>query len=116
MGLRTVNENRQDMVRQASMLRRAGRLAEAEAAYERVLARWPELADCWYNLALAQRRAGRFEAALASYRQALAHGASGPEEIHLNCSVIYADCMRQDDAAESELNAALAINPAYAPA
>jgi tetratricopeptide (TPR) repeat protein len=100
----------------AQRLESAGRLAEAEAAYLHLLARRPDLADTWYNLALLQRRAGRYEAALASYQQALDRGASMPEEIHLNRGVIYADCLRQDAAAEKELNAALAINPNYVPA
>ena len=100
----------------AQMLERAGRLAEAEATYVQLLARWPDLADTWYNLALLQRRAGRFDAALASYRQALQRGVSQPEEVHLNRAVIYSDCLRQDAAAENELNTALALNPGYVPA
>jgi len=81
-----------------------------------VLASWPDLPDTWYNLALLQRRAGRFDAALASYQQALERGVSQPEEVHLNRGVIYSDCLRQDDAAERELQAALALNPTYIPA
>jgi tetratricopeptide (TPR) repeat protein len=107
---------RDAMLRDAAALRRAGRVGEAIAAYERLLARWPELPESWYNLGFLQRNAQRFEAALASYRQALERGASQPEEIHLNCAVIHADHLRDDEAAERELNAALAINPSYAPA
>jgi hypothetical protein len=104
------------MFREALLLERAGRLAEAEAAYERLLARWPDSPDCWYNLGVLQRQARRFDAALASYQQALDHGVTRPEEAHLNRGVIYADYLRQDDAAERELNAALALNPRYVPA
>jgi len=103
-------------VRAAMLLERAGRLDEAEAAYQALLARWPDLPDCWYNLGVLQRRARRFDAALSSYSQALARGVARPEEVHLNRGVIYADYLRQDDAAERELNAALALNPAYVPA
>jgi tetratricopeptide (TPR) repeat protein len=106
----------QALLRSAAALEQAGRLAEAEAAYQRVLASWPDLPDTWYNLALLQRRAGRFDAALASYQQALDRGVSQPEEVHLNRGVIYSDCLRQDDAAERELQAALALNPTYIPA
>jgi tetratricopeptide (TPR) repeat protein len=106
----------QAQLRSAAALEKAGRLAEAEAAYQRVLASWPDLPDTWYNLALLQRRAGRFDAALASYQQALDRGVSQPEEVHLNRGVIYSDCLRQDDAAERELQAALALNPTYIPA
>jgi sulfotransferase family protein/tetratricopeptide repeat protein len=107
---------RQLMVREAGALQQGGRLAEAEAAYLRILARWPALPECWFNLAVVQRRARRFDAALASYQQALAHGVSQPEEVHLNCGVIYSDHLRQDEAAERELRRALALNPAYVPA
>jgi tetratricopeptide (TPR) repeat protein len=106
----------QALLRGAVALEKAGRLAEAEAAYLRVLARWPDLPDTWYNLALLQRRAGRFAAALESYQQALDRGVSQPEEVHLNRGVIYSDCLRQDAAAERELQAALALNPGYVPA
>jgi tetratricopeptide (TPR) repeat protein len=106
----------QTLLQHAQRLEKAGRLAEAEAAYMQLLSRWPDLANTWYNLALLQRRAGRFDAALASYQQALDRGISEPEEVHLNRGVIYADCLRQDEAAERELRAALALNPRYAPA
>ncbi|MGH8133112.1 MAG: tetratricopeptide repeat protein, partial [Steroidobacteraceae bacterium] len=104
------------MVREAERLEGLGRLADAEAVYQRVLARWPDLPDCWYNLGLVQRRLRRFDAALASYGQALARGVARPEEVHLNRGVIFADCLRQDAAAESELRSALALNPRYLPA
>jgi tetratricopeptide (TPR) repeat protein len=106
----------QALLRSAALLENAGRLAEAEAVYQRVLASWPDLPNTWYNLALLQRRAGRYDAALASYQQALDRGVSEPEEVHLNRGVIYSDFLRQDDAAERELQAALALNPSYVPA
>lgn len=112
----TASNDPRVLLHNAQLLERAGRLAEAEAAYVQVLSRWPDLPNSWYNLALLQRRAGRFEAALASYQQALDRGVSQPEEVHLNRGVIYSDCLRQDAAAERELNAALALNPAYLPA
>lgn len=100
----------------AQMFERAGRLVEAESAYAQLLQRWPQLTDSWYNFALLQRRMGKFAEALGSYQQALDRGVSLPEEVHLNRGVIYSDCLRQDDAAERELNAALRINPSYVPA
>src|SRR5438270_115853 len=104
------------LVREANALREAGRLAEAEAAYLRILGRWPSLPDCWFNLGVVQRRSGRFEAALASYQEALMRGISGPEEVHLNRAVIYCDCLRQSEAAERELREALRLNASYVPA
>lgn len=105
-----------DLLRQAVSLERSGRLAEAEAAYVRVLSRWPDLPDTWYNLGLLQRRTGQYDKALASYQEALNRGVQMPEEVHLNRGVVYSDCLRNEDAAEQELNAALAINPNYVPA
>jgi tetratricopeptide (TPR) repeat protein len=102
----TINDALAAMLRTAASLERAGRLAEAEAAYERLLACWPDLPDSWFNLAVLQRKARRFEAALASYQQALDRGVTQPEEVHLNRGVIYSDCLRRDDAAEAELMAA----------
>jgi hypothetical protein len=112
----TSGDDARSAIRAATLLDRAGRVDEAAAAYEALLARWPDLPDSWYNLGVLQRRARRFDAALASYGQALARGVDRPEEVHLNRGVIYADHLRQDDAAERELNAALALNPAYVPA
>ena len=112
----TTSTDARAMIREAMQLERAGRLSDAEAVYERLLARWPDLPDSWYNLAVLQRKAQRFDAALASYQQALDRGVSRPEEVHLNRGVIFSDCLRRDDAAERELNSALALNPNYVPA
>ncbi|HLJ37775.1 MAG TPA: sulfotransferase [Steroidobacteraceae bacterium] len=104
------------LLREAARLEQLGRLADAAKIYENILARRPELPDCWYNLGLLQRRLRRFDAALASYAQALARGVRQPEEVHLNRAVILADHLRQDAAAERELRAALTLNPRYLPA
>ena len=104
------------LFREAVRLERAGRGAEAEAAYKRLLERWPDHSDSWYNLAVLQRHTGRFEAALASYEQALARGISRPEEVHVNRGVIFSDCLRREHEALKELRAALALNPRYVPA
>src|SRR5260370_14565769 len=98
--MRTTDPTPEAMVREALLLDRQGRVPEAIAAYQRVLAHWPALPDCWYSLALLQRKAMQFSAALASYQQALDQGVRKPEEVHLNRGVIYADHLRQYDAAE----------------
>jgi len=103
-------------VRQAAHLAAQGRLEEAVSAYQALLERSPDLPDCWYELGRLQRRLRRFDAALEAYAQALQRGAAWPEEIHLNRGVIFADCLRQDAAAERELQAALALDPGYLPA
>src|ERR1700730_17156935 len=98
------------------MLQRLERVPEAIEAYERILARWPNLPDCWFNLGVLQRQQRQLEEALASYQKALDCGISSPEEAHLNRAVIYSDYLRQEAAAERELQQALALNPAYVPA
>ncbi|MEY4375774.1 MAG: hypothetical protein RJB26_324 [Pseudomonadota bacterium] len=72
--------------------------------------------DAWYNLGLEQRRRGQPQAALESYARALAAGISEPEEVHLNRGVIFADDLRDPEAARAELDQALALNPRYQPA
>ncbi|HEX5461751.1 MAG TPA: sulfotransferase [Steroidobacteraceae bacterium] len=110
-----MTETPEKWLQAASRLRQMNRVPEAIAAYERVLSRWPDLPNSWYNLGLLQRQAGRLQPALSSYRKALSLGISAPEEVHLNCSVIYMD-LHQEEAAESELRTALRLNPGYVPA
>lgn len=104
------------LLRAAAELRDAGRIAEAIDAYRRALALNPQAPNSWYNLARLQRQAGQPEAALASYDEALSRGISEAEEVHLNRGVIYADDLGSSDAAEAELDRALALNPRYLPA
>lgn len=104
------------LVAQAQALERAGRWPEAIALYERAVALRPDLTDTWYNLGRLHRLTGRYDAALAAYDAALARGVSMPEEVRLNRAVIYVDCLHRPDDAERELQAALALNPGYAPA
>ncbi|MFO1016933.1 MAG: sulfotransferase [Hyphomonadaceae bacterium] len=106
----------EEMLREASALRREGRLVDAEAAYRRLLALSPNLPDSWFNLAWLQRRVGKPDHALASYTRAIELGVSAPEEARLNRAVIYTEDLRDDASAERELAAALKINPAYVPA
>ena len=104
------------MVREATLLQRQNRLPEAVEAYRRLLARWPRLADSWFNLGVLQRRLGRFPEALDAYQRALDAGIAHPEEVHLNRSVIYTDHLAEHAAAENELRRALSLNPTYLPA
>jgi tetratricopeptide (TPR) repeat protein len=110
------NQSREAMLKEALRLDRAGGVPEAIAAYQRLLAVWPGLPDCWYNLGLLHRKSGGYSAALACYAEALQRNVSQPEAVHVNRGVIYRDCLHQPEAAERELNAALALNPDYIPA
>jgi tetratricopeptide (TPR) repeat protein len=111
-----MNEDIQALIREAQRLQTGGDLRRAELAYQRVLERQPALPDCWYNLGVVQRLQGRFEPALAAYREALKHGVSRPEEVHLNRAVIFSDALQRDREAETELREALRLNPTYLPA
>ena len=106
----------QALLDRASALREAGRVAEAIAAYRELLEREPALPESWYNLAWLQRRAGQYEHSLQSYAEALKRGVSGPEEVHLNRSVILSDHLARPDEARAELESALALKPDYLPA
>ena len=68
----TVDGELQAMGEEALQLERAGRLDEAIAAYQSLLARWPDLPDTWFNLAVLQRKAGRFDARQAVGLQRIA--------------------------------------------
>src|SRR5688572_16150689 len=106
----------QSLLNEASALREAGRVGEAVAAYQRLLAANPDLPGSWYNLGWLQKQARQFEDALRSYRQALDRGIDEPEEVHLNRAVILSDHLGRPEDALVELEAALALNPAYVPA
>lgn len=106
----------QDLLREASRLRTLGQVDEAIAAYQRLLAAKPDLADSWYNLGWLQRKARRFEDALESYQRALDLDIGGPEEVRVNRAVILSDYLHRPEDAERELAAALEANPTYVPA
>ena len=106
----------QSLLQQASALRQAGRVGEAIAAYQRLLALKPDLHASWYNLGWLQKQARQFEEALGSYQQALDRGVDDPEEVHLNRAVILSDHLGRPQEALGELEAALAIKPDYVPA
>lgn len=101
---------------QAGELERAGRLAEAGQLLATFLSASPGDTDAWYELARLQRRGNRHHEALASYAQALQRGAARPWEIHVNRGVIYADDLRDPDAARREFERALALEPRCVPA
>lgn len=104
------------LLQEGAALLGQGRWREAIDVYRRILSKRPDLADCWYNLGFALKASGRYEAALKAYGEALARGVEGPEEVHLNRAVIFADHLRRDEAAFEELRAALRLKPDYAPA
>jgi tetratricopeptide (TPR) repeat protein len=111
-----LSEASDELMGKAAQLRRQNQVAEAIAAYREILARWPKLADAWYNLAILQRQTFHFDEALACYQKALRSGVARPEEVHLNRGVIFSDFLRDHASAAVELQQALTLNPAYTPA
>jgi len=111
-----LSEVSDELMGKAAQLRRQNQVAEAIAAYREILARWPKLADAWYNLAILQRQTFHFDEALACYQKALRSGVARPEEVHLNRGVIFSDFLRDHESAAAELQQALTLNPAYTPA
>jgi tetratricopeptide (TPR) repeat protein len=106
----------EDLLRQARAADRAGQPEQAAAAYNALLTLRPKWADGWFNLAQAQWRSRQHEAALGSYQRAVDAGLRGPEEAHLNRSVILAQHLQRPDDARQELQTALRLNAQYAPA
>ena len=109
-------ESPEHWLKQAVDHQKAGRLDQAAAAFEALLALRPDLPDVWFDLGRLLRQAGRPEAALDAYDQALKQGVRGPEEARLNRGVILSEDLHRPDDAEAELGAALTLNPRFAPA
>ena len=104
------------LMREATQLHRENRVPEAISAYQAIVARWPKLAEAWFNLAILQRHTRNLGGALHSYQKALDAGIAAPEQVHLNRSVIFSDYLRDHASALKELERALTLNPAFSPA
>ena len=112
LGAIVAEQEWQDLLRQASHLRKGGRLDGAIAAYQRLLALKPDLPESWYNLGLAATPGAGFRRLRSPPISGRSISASRePEEVHLNRAVIYADHLHQPEKAEREIDAALEKNP-----
>jgi len=89
----------------------AGRLAEAEACYRRVLAAQPDNADAYSNLGAALRGQGKLDEAVAAYRQAIR---IKPDltEAHSNLGNALSGQSKLDEALAS-YDRALSLRPDY---
>jgi tetratricopeptide (TPR) repeat protein len=99
----------------AARLEQGGRIADAEAAYRRLIGEGPQSPVARFNFACFLRRRGRLEEALEEHQSALDLGIEQPEEVLSNMAVIQAE-LKRDAAAKLLLERALALNPTYIPA
>jgi protein O-GlcNAc transferase len=95
-------------------LHQAGRLAEAEQGYRRILERQPEHADSLHLLGVVALQTGHLDSALALVQRAIALRPDGAVYRN-NLGQILERLERGDDAAQA-YDAALALDPHYAEA
>src|SRR3954447_11560694 len=94
----------QKMFEEAVSLHRAGRAAEAEALYARVLAREPGHVDALHLMGLLARQTGRGEMAVELISRASA-GSPNVAEIQSNLGLALADVGRRAEAVAALLRA-----------
>jgi Flp pilus assembly protein TadD len=103
-----------DLLEQGIDAHRAGRFAEAEAAYRRILEIAPNNADALHLLGLVHHQYDRNELALENVQSAIGvNGAVG--NYHNSLGLVLRTLRRQEDA-ELALRTALSLNPADADA
>jgi tetratricopeptide (TPR) repeat protein len=93
---------------------RAGRLAEATAAYRKILALRPNVAEVHNHLGVALSQQGKFDEAAARFEQAIALRTNYPEA-HNKLGNLLRDQGKLDEAA-ARYQQALALRPDYADA
>jgi tetratricopeptide (TPR) repeat protein len=97
------------LFQQALGFHQAGRLIDAVAAYDRVLAANPDDIAAWGNRGVALRSLGRLDEALASYDAAIARRPDHPDA-YTNRGNVLVDLGRLDEARAS-LETACALKP-----
>jgi predicted O-linked N-acetylglucosamine transferase (SPINDLY family) len=104
----------QEALRQAQSLHRAGRLAEAEAVYERLVEAAPGNPELWLLYGVVAFQQERAEVAVERYRRAVTLRPAFPQA-HNNLAVALKTLQRWDEAAAS-YHDAIAAKPDYAEA
>ncbi|WP_431857359.1 tetratricopeptide repeat protein [Azospirillum sp.] len=90
---------------------KAGRIADAEAGYNAVLAALPDHPHALNNLAVLLKATRRFDEAAACYARAIARH-PGEAHFHSNLGCLFADTDRAE-AAAARLKRAIALRPDY---
>src|ERR1700727_2786173 len=101
--------NSSDAIQVAISHHQAGRLAEAEAIYRQVLARFPDYADALHLLGTLACQTGALEVAIDLIGRAIAV-CPGEAAYHLNLGESYRRAGRRDDAIAS-FGRALELRP-----
>ncbi len=104
------------LLAQASWLQRAGRHPQALPLLREAVRLQPESAYLHRALGEALADCGDAAAAVQCFGEALQRKPQAPHELHLHRAVLFADRLRRDEAAEAELQHALALKPDYLPA
>jgi len=104
-----VAADQQELIQNAIVYAREGRLEEAEKAFTQVRDADPDNPDCYVNLGVVLRQQGKVDAALASYQYALSIDPKHSGALY-NCANILRDGRRHQEAVELYLRA-LKINP-----
>ena len=97
---------------QALALHRAGRLLEAVAHYEQILALKPRIPEIHNNRGLALAALGKFEEAAQAYRRATKIRPDNPETL-CNWGVALGQLERYDEA-EAKFRRAIVVSPGFA--
>lgn len=92
----------------------AGRFADAERAYQQVLAERPDHPIALHSLAELAHRAGKRDVALQMLRRLIAVNPNSPA-LHNNCAMLLHELGRYEEAI-AEGRAAIALAPNFAPA
>jgi tetratricopeptide (TPR) repeat protein len=97
------------------VLRKRGQPREAIAAYDQAAALSPNLAEIYLNRSTARGQLGQDDLALADLNRAIALGPQQPQAAYVNRALLW-ERAGDYQAAWRDLQAALAIQPDYAPA
>ncbi|NND60513.1 MAG: tetratricopeptide repeat protein [Gammaproteobacteria bacterium] len=103
------------VARLAYLLDVLGQTHAAVACYEQFVARQPDVANAWFNLALARRRDLQYPGAAEAYQAAIELGVDDLAEAWTNLGVLYSE-MRQPDQARASYEQALQHDDRYIPA
>ncbi len=105
-----------DTLRAAAALAASGQTRDAIDAYRRGLAADPRHPQAWFELSRLLSGVAQYELALEASARALTYGHTTPQAVHVDRANILTTALNRHDQARAELDAALRVDPDYAPA